>query len=109
MPIVLKSGSLNLLEPSGPPQVCNGIALPFYLHYALVLGIIRTAHSEYEEHRLDEAEIRMIVLRFRYYIAQDSNLHGCGWRCISGKWIPSFRNGALSTSSELGMSEKNTS
>jgi len=28
--IVLKSGSLNLLEPSGPVQACNGIALPFY-------------------------------------------------------------------------------
>jgi len=28
--IVLKSGSLNLLEPSGPVQVCNGIALPCY-------------------------------------------------------------------------------
>ena len=31
MPIVLKSGSLNLLEPSGPLKACNGIALPFYL------------------------------------------------------------------------------
>ena len=30
MPIVLKSGNLNLLEPSGPVQACNGIALPFY-------------------------------------------------------------------------------
>ena len=28
MPNVLKSGSLNLLEPSGPVQACNGIALP---------------------------------------------------------------------------------
>ena len=28
MPIVLKFGSLNLLEPSGPAQVFNGIALP---------------------------------------------------------------------------------
>jgi hypothetical protein len=27
-PIVLKSGSLNLLEPSGPVEACNGIALP---------------------------------------------------------------------------------
>jgi len=27
--IVLKSGSLNLLEPSGPVQACNGIALPY--------------------------------------------------------------------------------
>jgi hypothetical protein len=26
-PTVLKSGSLNLLEPSGPVQACNGIAL----------------------------------------------------------------------------------
>jgi len=30
VPIVLKSGSLNLLEPSGPVQACNGIALSFY-------------------------------------------------------------------------------
>ena len=31
MPIVLKSGNLNLLERSGPVQACNGIALPFLL------------------------------------------------------------------------------
>ena len=31
MPIVLKSGSLNLLEPSGPAQASNGIALPLPL------------------------------------------------------------------------------
>ena len=30
MPTVLKSGSLNLLEPSGPVQASNGTALPFY-------------------------------------------------------------------------------
>jgi len=28
VPTVLKSGSLNLLEPSGPVQDCNGINLP---------------------------------------------------------------------------------
>ena len=28
MPTVLKSGSLNLPEPSGPLQACNEIALP---------------------------------------------------------------------------------
>ena len=36
MPIVLKYGSLNLLEPSGPVQASNGIALPLPLlctHY----------------------------------------------------------------------------
>jgi hypothetical protein len=31
VPIVIKSGSLNLLEPSGPVKACNGIALPFYI------------------------------------------------------------------------------
>jgi len=31
VPIVWKSGSLNLLEPSGSVQACNGIALPFLL------------------------------------------------------------------------------
>jgi hypothetical protein len=41
--IVLKSGSLNLLEPSGPVQACNGIDLPSplstdinYLHHSSV-------------------------------------------------------------------------
>jgi hypothetical protein len=29
VPIVLKFGSLNLLEPSGPVKAYNGIALPF--------------------------------------------------------------------------------
>jgi hypothetical protein len=29
VPTVLKSGSLNLLEPSGPVQNCTGIALTF--------------------------------------------------------------------------------
>ena len=29
---ILKSGNLNLLEPSGPVQACNGIALPL-LHF----------------------------------------------------------------------------
>jgi len=28
-PTVLKSGSLNLLEPSGPVQACDEIAVPF--------------------------------------------------------------------------------
>jgi hypothetical protein len=30
--IVLKSGSLNLLEPSAPVKACNGIALPLPLY-----------------------------------------------------------------------------
>ena len=36
MSIVLKSGNLNLLEPSGPVQACNGIALPLK---KMVIGV----------------------------------------------------------------------
>jgi hypothetical protein len=32
VPIVLKSGSLNLLEPLKPVKACNGIDLPLSLH-----------------------------------------------------------------------------
>jgi hypothetical protein len=40
VPIVLKSGSLNLLEPSGPVKACNGIAytIEFNVHGFLHLG-----------------------------------------------------------------------
>jgi len=31
VPIVLKSGTLNLLEPSGPVQACNGVTLHLIL------------------------------------------------------------------------------
>ena len=39
VPIVLKSGSLNVLEPSGPLQACIGIALPFKKFSNIVLTI----------------------------------------------------------------------
>jgi hypothetical protein len=35
-PIVLKSGSLNVLEPSGPVQACNWIALPYIYIYLYI-------------------------------------------------------------------------
>jgi hypothetical protein len=36
VPIVLKSGSFNLLEPSGPEKACNGTALHFtYQQYSI--------------------------------------------------------------------------
>jgi hypothetical protein len=49
--IVLKSGSLKILEHQGPVQACNGIALPFsapgsflsqdnYKHFTYSVGII---------------------------------------------------------------------
>jgi len=36
--IVLKSGSLDLLEPLGPVQACNGIALPLpFIHIHIIV------------------------------------------------------------------------
>jgi hypothetical protein len=37
VPTVLKSKSLNLLRPSGPVQVCNGIADPLALLYQFTI------------------------------------------------------------------------
>ena len=37
--IVMKSGSLNFLEPSGPLQACNGTDLPLLLHGSFNLVI----------------------------------------------------------------------
>ena len=42
VPTVLKSGSLNLLEPSGPVQACNGIALPFNFFYPYTVEMCRS-------------------------------------------------------------------
>jgi len=35
--VVMKSGNLNFLEPSGPLQACNGTALPFFYIYRSIL------------------------------------------------------------------------
>jgi hypothetical protein len=40
VPIVLKSGSLNLLEPSGPVQACNGDCFTFLPTYTVIYTIL---------------------------------------------------------------------
>ena len=50
MPIVLKSVSLNLLEPSGPVQACNGISLPLpppslYIYIYIYIYINTHTHT----------------------------------------------------------------
>ena len=41
--VVMKSGNLNFLEPSGPLQACNGTALPFiYINNILYIVSIPT-------------------------------------------------------------------
>jgi hypothetical protein len=42
--VVMKSGNLNFLEPSGPLQACNGTDSPFiiinYQHVSIVFAIL---------------------------------------------------------------------
>jgi len=44
--VVMKSGNLNFLEPSGPLQACNGTALPFTL-IILPSGLFRQGRKSY--------------------------------------------------------------
>ena len=49
MPIVLKSGILNLLETSGPVQACNWIALP-YIYIYIYIYIYTHTHTHTNTH-----------------------------------------------------------
>ena len=44
-PNVLKSGSIKLLESSGPVQACNGIALPFHVTGMVYVGFPFEPHE----------------------------------------------------------------
>jgi hypothetical protein len=45
---VLKSGSLDLLQPSGPVQACNGVALPLpFIALPLPLPFIASKMSTF--------------------------------------------------------------
>jgi len=45
VPIVLKSGSLRLLEPLGPAQACRGIALRLHMTNNNAVSILDTVES----------------------------------------------------------------
>ena len=45
--VVMKSGNLNFLEPSGPPQACNRTALPFTFTYACTLVHVSAKHVDW--------------------------------------------------------------
>jgi len=48
----MKSGSLLLLEPSGPAQACNGIALPFYQQMHLIQNTTSSLNTTHTLHAL---------------------------------------------------------
>jgi hypothetical protein len=46
VPIFLKSRSLSLLEPSGPIQACNGIALPSIFTFIYLPSKLRYLNNQ---------------------------------------------------------------
>ena len=64
---VLKSGSLKLLEPSGPVQACNGIALPLPLPITVIFQEIpldqpvQICKKYSDPQRLNETHIQTIT------------------------------------------------
>jgi len=40
----MKSGKLNLMEPSGPLQACNGTALPLPLPLYCIINVVNLLH-----------------------------------------------------------------
>ena len=74
MPIVLKSGSLNLLEPSGPVQACNEIA--FYR----ILDCDSVYFGKYVAEVLEDSAIsNMLMIATRKYFSKTPSLfHNIG-------------------------------
>ena len=69
VPNVLKSESLNLLEPSGPVQACNGIALffNFYRLHGDLLPATRTSCLVHFQFDISTSKILLHENIFRYH------------------------------------------
>jgi hypothetical protein len=60
MPIVRKSGSLNLLEPSGLVLACNGITVPFFT--SLNKAVLNAIRAEAANIRASYVSINSIMM-----------------------------------------------
>ena len=72
----MKSGNLNFLEPSGPPQASNRTALPLPLHVsALAVGRLQGVHNFFLRVLLSFSlygrnstyMIKIIVMKIKHY------------------------------------------
>ena len=92
MPTVLKSGSLNLLEPSGPVQACNGIALPFTAYHSqrgipAIAVLISFDKIDYSE-KIFENEVTYI----RNFNPSSANVHNMVAPTNASKWQMGFNS-----------------
>ena len=83
MPIVLKSGSLNFLEPSGPVQAYNGIALPLAEFSICVLYLyplrILQAFLFFQPNSVNNLNNPMAFLAIFFLRAAITKLNGILW------------------------------
>jgi len=90
MPIVLKSRSLNLLEPSGPVQACNGIALPLPSTVAWATeSVVRLTISKCEfkwSRHVVYAHITLVI-RVTYVLCRVATRYGLGGPGIESLWL----------------------
>jgi len=87
VPIVFKSGSLNLLEPSGPVQACNGIAL--LIAFVYIGCNVTMLHIEICELMQD--------IQGRWRRNTRTNLWtGRNWNCLSLMLFPQCTNVTVS-------------
>jgi hypothetical protein len=87
----LKSGSLNLLEPSGPVQACNGTALPltggnkmYHLNCLIIVrGGIPIALLKYiiREYNLSMQNFNVAIIDCSYVSAVASNRQAVNQKC----------------------------
>jgi len=66
MPVILKSGSLSLLETPGPVQACNGIALPLLKVILLYIYIYYISQTQSAYERFSSAIISEIPNAFLF-------------------------------------------
>ena len=79
VPTVLKSGSLNLLEPSGPVQGCNGIAFCWF-----ILSNYITVHGAKKHKIRQNTLVKSFVQEHKLYVVLSNGLPDlwqslCNW------------------------------
>ena len=111
MSIVWKSGSLNLLEPSGSVQACNGIALPLTFpiiwnsHGSLppslhLPTLLLTVHDQHSTTFAIKMFSSLRALLWDRYVKEESKL-----RCRTVK-VPTHKNNKLRVTTLLRNTNK---
>ena len=80
--VVVQSGNLNFLEPSGPIQACNGTALPLPLR---TCRLKRNSEGTKQEGHEVRSSVPLMKLRIINFISALRLIlyKECTWRCLN--------------------------